>query len=83
VLRSGDVGYVVAQIKNIKDLRVGDTITTVLNPASEPLAGYKEMKSMVFSGIYPSQNEDYDELRQSLEKLQLNDASLHFVAGDL
>lgn len=77
-LQSGDVGYIVAQIKNIKDLRVGDTITTVQNPALEPLAGYKEMKSMVYSGIYPAQNEDYDELRQSLEKLQLNDASLHF-----
>ena len=77
-LQSGDVGYIVAQIKNIKDLRVGDTITTVQHPALEPLAGYKEMKSMVYSGIYPAQNEDYDELRQSLEKLQLNDASLHF-----
>ncbi|MBW6458802.1 MAG: translation elongation factor 4, partial [FCB group bacterium] len=78
VLRSGDVGYIVAQIKNIKDLRVGDTITTTDNSAKEPLKGYKEMKSMVFSGIYPVQNEDFDELRQSLEKLQLNDASLHF-----
>ena len=78
VLRSGDVGYIVAQIRNIKDLRVGDTVTTVENHATEPLAGYKEMKSMVFSGLYPVQNEDYDELRQSLEKLQLNDASLHF-----
>ena len=78
VLRSGDVGYIVAQIRNIKDLRVGDTVTTVENHATEPLVGYKEMKSMVFSGLYPVQNEDYDELRQSLEKLQLNDASLHF-----
>jgi GTP-binding protein LepA len=78
VLRSGDVGYIVAQIKNIKDLRVGDTITTVDDPAKAPLKGYKEMKPMVFSGIYPVQNEDFDELRQSLEKLQLNDASLHF-----
>ena len=78
VLKAGDVGYIVAQIKNIKDLRVGDTITTVQNPASKPLAGYKEMKPMVFSGIYPVLNDDYDELRQSLEKLQLNDASLHF-----
>ncbi len=78
VLRSGDVGYIVAQIRNIKDLRVGDTVTTVENPAAEPLADYKEMKSMVFSGLYPVQNEDYEELRQSLEKLQLNDASLHF-----
>ncbi|MFO7841574.1 MAG: translation elongation factor 4 [Fidelibacterota bacterium] len=78
VLRSGDVGYIVAQIKNIKDLRVGDTVTTVENPAAKPLAGYKEMKPMVFSGIYPVLNDDFDELRQSLEKLKLNDASLHF-----
>ncbi|MDD3965501.1 MAG: translation elongation factor 4 [Candidatus Neomarinimicrobiota bacterium] len=78
VLSSGDVGYIVAQIKNIKDLRVGDTITTVDNPAKAPLSGYKEMKSMVFSGIYPVINDDYDELRQALEKLQLNDAALHF-----
>lgn len=78
VLSSGDVGYIVAQIKNIKDLRVGDTITTVDNPATNPLAGYREMKSMVFSGIYPVINDDYEELRQALEKLQLNDAALHF-----
>ncbi|MDZ7797131.1 MAG: translation elongation factor 4 [Candidatus Marinimicrobia bacterium] len=78
VLRSGDVGYIVAQIKNIKDLRVGDTVTTVENPAKKPLAGYKEIKPMVFSGIYPVLNDDFDELRQSLEKLKLNDASLHF-----
>jgi GTP-binding protein LepA len=78
VLHRGDVGYIVAQIKNIKDLRVGDTITTVDRPAPKPLAGYREMKPMVFSGIYPVQNEDFDELRQALEKLQLNDASLHF-----
>ncbi len=77
-LAAGDVGYIVAQIKNIKDLRVGDTITTTDNPAQEALSGYKEMKPMVFSGIYPARNEDYEELRQSLEKLQLNDASLQF-----
>lgn len=77
-LKAGDVGYIVAQIKTISDLRVGDTLTTVPHPAKEPLAGYKEMKSMVYSGLYPVQNEDYDELRQSLEKLQLNDASLRF-----
>lgn len=77
-LAAGDVGYIVAQIKNIKDLRVGDTITTTDNPAQEALAGYKEMKSMVYSGIYPARNEEYEELRQALEKLQLNDASLHF-----
>ncbi len=78
VLRSGDVGYIVAQIKNIQDLRVGDTVTTVEHAAAKPLPGYREMKSMVFSGLYPVQNDDFEELRQSLEKLQLNDASLHF-----
>lgn len=78
VLRSGDVGYIVAQIKNIADLRVGDTITTTDNPAPIPLKGYKEMKPMVFSGLYPVNSEEFEELRQSLEKLQLNDASLRF-----
>lgn len=77
-LSAGDVGYIVAQIKNIQDIRVGDTITTTDNPAKEALKGYKEMKSMVYSGIYPARNEEYEELRQALEKLQLNDASLHF-----
>ena len=77
-LRSGDVGYIVAQIKNIQDLKVGDTITTVDNPAEKSLQGYKEMKPMVYSGLYPVINDDFEELRQALEKLQLNDASLQY-----
>ncbi|MDD5581968.1 MAG: translation elongation factor 4 [Candidatus Marinimicrobia bacterium] len=77
-LKAGDVGYLVAQIKNIQDLKVGDTITTLENEAKAPLKGYKEMKPMVFSGLYPVNNDDYEELRQSLEKLQLNDASLRY-----
>ncbi|HDR04619.1 MAG TPA: elongation factor 4 [Candidatus Marinimicrobia bacterium] len=77
-LEAGDVGYVVAQIKNIRDLRVGDTITTTDWPAEAPLKGYKEMKPMVFSGLYPVNADDYEELRYSLEKLQLNDAALRF-----
>ncbi|MEA1986567.1 MAG: translation elongation factor 4 [Candidatus Marinimicrobia bacterium] len=78
VLRSGDVGYVVGQIKNIQDLKVGDTITTNENPSATPLKGYKEMKPMVFAGLYPVQNDDFEELRSALEKLKLNDASLHY-----
>jgi GTP-binding protein LepA len=77
-LKAGDVGYIVAQIKNIRDLKVGDTITTLENEAKSPLKGYKEMKPMVFSGLYPVNSDDYEELRQSIEKLQLNDASLHY-----
>jgi GTP-binding protein LepA len=77
-LEAGDVGYVVAQIKNIGDLRVGDTITTTDRPAEAPLKGYKEMKPMVYSGLYPVNADDFEELRQSLEKLQLNDAALRF-----
>lgn len=77
-LKAGDVGYIVAQIKNIRDLKVGDTITTLENESKAPLKGYKEMKPMVFSGLYPVNSDDYEELRQSLEKLQLNDASLRY-----
>ncbi|MEA3500842.1 MAG: translation elongation factor 4 [Candidatus Marinimicrobia bacterium] len=78
ILRSGDVGYLVCQIKNIQDLKVGDTITTTDNLAEKPLKGYQEMKPMVFSGLYPVQNDDFEELRAALEKLKLNDASLHY-----
>ena len=78
IIRSGDVGYVVGQIKDIQDLKVGDTITTIDNPATIPLKGYKEMKPMVFSGLYPVQNDDFEELRSALAKLKLNDASLHY-----
>lgn len=78
ILCSGDVGYLVCQIKNIQDLKVGDTITTTENLAKIPLKGYQEMKPMVFSGLYPVQNDDFEELRAALEKLKLNDASLHY-----
>ncbi|MCF6095939.1 translation elongation factor 4 [Thermovorax subterraneus] len=77
-LRAGEVGYVVAGIKNVKDTRVGDTITDAENPAKQPLPGYKKAVPMVFCGVYPSDGEDYEKLREALEKLQLNDASLFF-----
>ena len=77
-LSVGEVGYIAAGIKTVKDVRVGDTITSGENPALEPLPGYRELKSMVFCGLYPSVASDYDLLRDALEKLQLNDASLHF-----
>jgi GTP-binding protein LepA len=79
-LKAGEVGYICASIKNVKDTRVGDTITTVENGAAEPLAGYKKVNPMVFSGIYPADTTKYPDLRDALEKLQLNDASLTFEA---
>ena len=78
-LMAGDVGYLAASIKNIRDARPGDTITMVNNPATEPLAGYKPMTPMVYSGLYPTDNTKYNDLRDALEKLQLNDASLEFT----
>ena len=78
-LRSGDVGYVATGLKTVRECRVGDTLTTAVNPASEMLPGYKKAKPMVFAGIYPVEGEDYDDLRDALDKLQLNDASLDFV----
>jgi GTP-binding protein LepA len=78
LLNSGDVGYVATGLKTVRECRVGDTITTVQNLATEPLPGYKKAKSMVFAGIYPVEGEDYQDLRDALEKLQLNDASLLF-----
>ncbi len=77
-LVSGDVGYVTASIKNVKDTRVGDTITDASNPAKEALPGYKKVTPMVYSGIYPADGAKYEDLKESLEKLQLNDASLMF-----
>ena len=77
-LRAGEVGYVAASIKDIADIRVGDTITHVECPAQEPLPGYKPVLPMVFCGIYPADGADYDSLREALEKLRLNDASLSF-----
>lgn len=78
ILQAGEVGYVVASIKNVKDARVGDTITSVESPAEEPLEGYKAVVPTVFSGIYPIIGDKYEELKEALEKLQLNDASLVF-----
>jgi len=77
-LIAGDVGYITASIKNVRDTRVGDTITVVSNPAKEPLPGYKKVNPMVFCGVYPADGAKYDDLRDALEKLQLNDASLLF-----
>ncbi|MDB9895581.1 MAG: translation elongation factor 4 [Flavobacteriales bacterium] len=74
----GEVGYIISGIKEAKEVRVGDTITTVENSAKEPVKGFEEVKPMVFAGIYPVDNEDFEELRSSMEKLQLNDASLTF-----
>ncbi len=77
-LAVGDVGYIAASIKTVADTRVGDTVTLAENPASEPLSGYKQMNPMVFAGIYPIDSNKYNDLREALEKLQLNDASLQF-----
>ncbi|EMS73878.1 translation elongation factor 4 [Ruminiclostridium cellobioparum] len=77
-LKAGDVGYIAASIKNVRDTRVGDTITLVGNPAKEPLPGYKKVNSMVFCGIYPADGSKYGDLRDALDKLQLNDAALTF-----
>lgn len=77
-LRTGDVGYIISGIKTSKEVKVGDTITHVSRPASSAIAGFEEVKPMVFAGVYPIEAEDYEGLRASLEKLQLNDASLTF-----
>lgn len=78
VLSAGDVGYIIANVKDVHDTKVGDTITSVGKPATEPLPGYKEVKPMVFSGMYPSNSDDFAELRDALEKLKINDAALLF-----
>ncbi|MBP3222023.1 MAG: elongation factor 4 [Neisseriaceae bacterium] len=77
-LKSGEVGFVITGLKELKSAKVGDTITLATNPAAEPLAGFKEAKSQVFAGLYPVESHDYEALRDALEKLQLNDAALHF-----
>ncbi|WEV45872.1 translation elongation factor 4 [Streptococcaceae bacterium ESL0687] len=77
-LMAGDVGYIAASIKTVADTRVGDTVTLADNPAAEPLEGYKELNPMVFCGLYPIDSNRYNDLREALEKLQLNDASLRF-----
>ena len=78
-LSAGSVGYIITGIKSIKDTQVGDTITHVKNPTNIPLAGYRPALSMVFAGVYPISTDDYEDLRDALEKLQLNDASLSYV----
>ena len=78
-LSSGSVGYIITGLKTIKDSRVGDTVTHINKPCSEPLQGFRPAQSMVFAGIYPISTDDYGDLRESLEKLQLNDASLNFI----
>ena len=77
-LNTGDVGWIAAAIKDIQDVRVGDTVTLVDRPAEKPLHGYKEMQPMVYAGLYPVDNARYDDLKEALNKLKLNDASLHF-----
>ena len=77
-LKAGEVGYIAASIKDIGDTRVGDTVTSVEHPCDEPLAGYKKVNPMVYSGIYPTDGAKYPDLRDALEKLRLNDASLSF-----
>ena len=78
VLRAGDVGYIAASIKNVTQTKVGDTITRVDQPAESPLPGYKDVQPMVFCGIYPADGSEYEDLKEALEKLQLNDAALLF-----
>ncbi|MRN07067.1 elongation factor 4 [Lactobacillus sp. 0.1XD8-4] len=78
VLMAGDVGYITAAIKDIKDTRVGDTVTSAANPTDKPLEGYRQMTPMVYAGLYPTDNAKFNDLRDALEKLQLNDAALTF-----
>ena len=77
-LRTGDVGYIISGIKTSREVKVGDTITHIARPCKEAIAGFEEVKPMVFAGVYPVEAEDFEDLRASLEKLQLNDASLTF-----
>lgn len=78
VIKTGDVGYIISGIKEAREVKVGDTITTIDRPCTEGIQGFEEVKPMVFAGIYPVDTEDYEELRESMAKLQLNDASLVF-----
>ena len=77
-LQAGDVGYIIGSVKDVRDTRVGDTITQADRPAEDAIAGFKEVKPMVFSGVYPTNSDDFEDLRSCLERLQLNDASLTY-----
>jgi GTP-binding protein LepA len=77
-MKAGDVGYIISGIKQANEVKVGDTITLLANPCEKPIKGFEDVKPMVFAGIYPVDTEDYEELRHSMEKLQLNDSSLVF-----
>src|SRR5947209_6061552 len=77
-LEAGEVGYVITGLKDVSRLRVGDTLTTEARPAADPLPGYKDVKPMVFAGLFPTDSDDYPELRDALEKLKLNDAALFY-----
>jgi GTP-binding protein LepA len=77
-LGAGEVGYVITGLKDVSELRVGDTLTSAANPATVPLPGYKDVKPMVFAGLFPTESDDYPELRDALEKLKLNDAALFY-----
>ncbi|MGY8915106.1 MAG: translation elongation factor 4 [Flavobacteriales bacterium] len=79
VVKAGDVGYLITGIKDAREVKVGDTITDFANPTKNPIGGFEDVKPMVFAGIYPVDTEDFEELRSSMEKLQLNDASLVFL----
>ena len=78
-LSAGEVGYIIGNVKSLEDTKVGDTVTSLAKMASEPIPGYKEVKPKVFSGMYPTNSEDFESLRTALEKLQLNDASLQYI----
>jgi len=78
-LNAGEVGYIIGSVKSLEDTKVGDTVTSVSKPTRNPIPGFKLVKPMVFSGLYPTNSEDFEGLRAALEKLQLNDASLQFI----
>jgi len=79
VLNAGEVGYIIGSVKSLEDTKVGDTVTSMVKPAAQAIPGFKVVKPMVFSGIYPTNTEDFESLRAALDKLQLNDASLQFI----
>src|ERR1035437_2581363 len=78
-LSAGDVGYIISNIKTAREIKVGDTVTNVKQPCTTQIAGFEEVKPMVFAGVYPIDSEDYEDLRAAMEKLQLNDASLTYT----